>query len=199
VSAWLGFSMGMSIRILMVAVLTVGSSSTQQTTLEGCSDLSKLTTATAQLVNSWWEVTSDSLSDRWPDEIRALETAGSGGSGLFGTRSRVIKSECQCCEVFHFQSMKLKRRGTAVRLASMSVAYSTRSRTDTLDAGRELLSAFLYGASNPRLLSDVGDIGNRRVEWEDPVEGVLIWIETQTTRSTSAWTVRVSMTVAPTN
>jgi hypothetical protein len=184
--------------LLTIMLVPAAGVDMQTAEMEGCPDLSKLTAAAQQLVHDWDQATPESVAEQWPDEVRALETPRPDGSGLFGTRGRVIKSQCQCCESFQFDASERKSGGHRPRLSGFNVFYSTRSKATAAAAAKELATAILNGAGKHDLIARMDASGNGRVDWEDSSQGTLAWVESRLVQSSSTlWTLHVSMTVAP--
>src|ERR671926_1482943 len=107
-------------------------------------------------------LSAERLRAMWPTYLVDARVVSTDGSRFFRSDDRILKSHCQCCEMFGFRVL---REGAAAppELHSVVVNYSARRRAALAEAAKLFAQAAGVGAAD---LKTVGAEARQDYRWE---------------------------------
>ena len=177
-------------QILVVAVLTCAvalQSIASTAPLKGCITRHALA-ANLKIITArdWNQIGEKQLQAIWTSELGGIDCKG-GACNTMGRKDRVIKDECDCCELFQFSIVRDNNGNvTSEHLHNIVVYYSRATRKELLDDARVLASAMGLKTSDAgRIDFKVQDF-NWTIKTSNPKQVVLL--NTRLYHHGSVWT-----------
>jgi hypothetical protein len=179
---------GLAFWLLVTAVGSRGA----EGRLEGCPDPSDVASALTRLREMNWRDVDFALVDKiWPRELFDLGCQDVARCLIVGSKGRIIKGQCECCESFEFDVSQQDDGSRHEQLSGIIIFYSSHRRSDVVAAARTLAKSLGLDVAQ---LSAVGRKPIQRFQWDGVgnAEGTIEVLDISTTRYNAKWVMHLA-------
>lgn len=175
-----------TVLFIMFVLTPVVCPAQQASRLEGCMDPKIIATMLGEMQQGKSRpISEERLRAMWPVELMDAEVNPPADRRSFRSDDRILRSHCQCCEIFSFNVRQAGGAAT-LELRGVTVNYSAHSRGTLVEMAKLFAQAVGLGAGD---LKTVGAEQSQNYRWEktEGQERRAYLIDLRLTREEGLW------------